>query len=149
MYPLNFPSYDFKIDRISGTLKIFDIVRKKYVYLSPEEWVRQHALHYMIHDLDYPRSLIKIEAGLRYNKMLKRSDIVVYRTTGEVFLLMECKAPTVKINQKTLDQLSIYNEYYKATYLALTNGLNHILAIVDYDSKSYEMLDGFPPYKAE
>jgi hypothetical protein len=149
MYPLNFPSYEFKIDRISGTLKIFDIVRKKYVKLSPEEWVRQHALHYMIHDQGYPRSLIKIEAGLRYNKMLKRSDIVVYRNTGEVFLLMECKAPTVKINQKTFDQLSIYNQHYKATHLALTNGLEHILATVNYDSKTYEMLDRFPAYVAE
>jgi hypothetical protein len=148
MYPLNFPSYEFKIDRIDDTLKIFDIVRKKYVYLSPEEWVRQHALHYMVRDLGYPRSLIRTEAGLKYNRMSKRSDIVVYKNTGEVFLLMECKAPTVVIDQKTFDQLSIYNQHYKAQYLAMTNGLEHMLAIVDYDSKTYEVLRSFPPYSA-
>jgi len=147
MYPLNFPSYEFKIARIDEMLKIFDVVRKKYVHLSPEEWVRQHAVHYIIHDLGYPRSMIRTEAGLKFNRMTKRSDIVVYANTGDVFMLIECKAPTVKINQKVFDQLSTYNQFYHSKYLALTNGLEHKLAVINYELKSYEFLDGFPAYR--
>jgi len=123
---------------------IFDIIRRKFVVLTPEEWVRQHVVNYLTGYLQYPRSLIRCESGLKYNNMSRRSDVIVYDRDGNVFLAVECKAATVKMDQKTFDQLSVYNQQYRARYLVLTNGLMHYVAEVDYKKKTYSFLKEIP-----
>lgn len=146
MQKLIYPSAEFRIQRRAGKLVIFDPVRRKFVHLTPEEWIRQHLLYYFINTLKYPRSLIRSESGLTYNKLAKRSDVVVYDNSGHPFLLVECKASHVKLNQKSLDQLSVYNQVLKSPYLAVTNGVEQYIAQVDYHEKSYDWLKKFPPY---
>jgi len=122
---LNFPKYEFKITRKEEGDFIFDIIRRKDILLTPEEWVRQHVIHYLFKDLGYPKGLIRVESGVVYNARLKRSDIVVYNNKGIPHLLIECKAPSVKINQSTLEQVAMYNHSLKAPIILLTNGLTH------------------------
>lgn len=143
---LIFPPFDIKIKKIDGKTTIFDIIRKKYIVLAPEEWVRQHLIHFLINNLKYPKSLISVEDGMNVNKMQKRSDVVVYDRNGALFLVVECKSAKVKLTQKSMDQLSSYNQYYKATYLALTNGLQLFVCRVDYTNKSIEFIDQFPQF---
>jgi len=123
---------------------IFDIIRRKFIVLTPEEWVRQHVVYYLTRYLQYPRSLIRCESGLKYNNMNLRSDIIVYDRNGNIFLAVECKAATVKIEQKTFDQLSVYNQHYHARYLVLTNGLQEYVAEVDYIKKKYSFVKEIP-----
>jgi len=146
MQQLIYPSRDFRVRRKDDKLQIFDVVRKKFVHLTPEEWVRQHVLHYLIEELHYPGGLIRSESGLKYNRLSKRSDIVVYRNDATAFLLVECKASHVEITQKSVDQLSVYNQVLKSQYLAVTNGLLQYIAEVDYGAKSYRWLPEFPAY---
>ena len=146
MQKLLYPSAEFRIQRRSGKLQIFDPVRRKFVQLTPEEWIRQHILYFLIETLGYPRALIASESGLKYNKMSKRSDVVVYTNEGDAFLLVECKASHINISQNTMDQLSVYNQVLNARYLAVTNGLQHFIACVDYESRTYQWLEKFPEY---
>jgi len=147
MSNLIFPSFQSRIKKIQGKTAIFDIIRKKYIVLTPEENVRQHLVHYLINYLNYPKSLISVEDGMKVNKMNKRSDVVVYNKNGEVFLAIECKSEKIKLTQKSMDQLSAYNQHYKATYLALTNGLDVYISKIDYDLKKAEFIKGFPEFE--
>jgi len=125
MLKLNLPSYDYLIKKENDSIYIYDPVRKKYILLTPEEWVRQHFLNYLIAYISVPITMISVEASLKYNKLLKRADILVYSNNGLPLLLVECKAPTVQLSTDTLLQLSIYNKNLNAPSLAITNGLTN------------------------
>jgi hypothetical protein len=146
MNELIFPPFEYRIKHINGKKSIFDIIRKKYIVLTPEEIVRQHLVHYLINIKKYPRSLISVEDGMKVNRMMKRSDVVVYDQSGAVFLAAECKSTRIKLNQKSMDQLSIYNQHYKASYLALTNGLDIYICKIDYATKKATFIDNFPDF---
>jgi hypothetical protein len=147
MEELVFPPFDYKIINENGKVAIFDIIRKKHVILTPEEWVRQHLVHYFINELNYPKSLISVEDGLKVNKMQKRSDIIMYNRVGQLFMLVECKSAKIKLNQSSMIQLSNYNQKYHSEYLALTNGLKVYVCKMDYENKKAEYLDQFPSFK--
>ena len=146
MEKLVFPPFDYNLGTKEGKVSIFDIVRKKQIILTPEEWVRQHLVHYFINQLNYPKSLISVEDGLKVNKMQKRSDIIIYNRLGKVFMVVECKSAKIKLNQNSMIQLSTYNQNYNAEYLALTNGLQIYVCKMDYENKKSEYVDEFPPF---
>jgi len=146
MDQLVFPPFDYRIIDKNNKTYIFDIIRKKNIIITPEEWVRQHLTHFLIDHLNYPKSLIRIEDGLKVNRMQKRSDIVVYQRNGSVFMLVECKSYKVKLDQKVMDQLSNYNQKYKAKYLAITNGRQVYICEMDYSKKSSQFIDEFPEF---
>lgn len=146
MVALNLPSFEYNVKKADGKMFIFDILRKKYVTLTPEEWVRQHFIHYMIEQLNYPKSLIRIETGLVYNTLSKRCDITVFDRTGTPWLIVECKAPEQKIDQETLRQASVYNLTIKARYVVLTNGLKHICCETNYGQQAWKSLNELPAY---
>lgn len=147
MKQLNLPQYSFKIRNEADGEKIFDPVRAKYVALTPEEWVRQHFLNYMMTYLGYAPGLIKVEASFRLNSMLRRADILVYSRNGTPALIVECKAPDVKIDQQVFDQIINYNFNYGVKYLIVTNGLKHYAAEVDTGLKKFSFLEKMPEFK--
>lgn len=147
MDELVFPPFEYNLRNENGKVAIFDIIRKKHIILTPEEWVRQHLVHYFIDQLKYPKSLISVEDGLKVNKMQKRSDLIIYNREGEVFLVVECKSPKIKLRQNSMIQLSTYNQTYNSKYLALTNGLQVYVCKMDYKNKKVSYLDQFPPFK--
>ncbi len=125
--PLNLPSFAYRLKKTENNkLYIFDIIRKKYVTLTPEEWVRQHFIHYLINTRHYPASLISVEMSFKLNKLDKRSDISIFNNKGSLLMLVECKAPSIELNQKVFDQIFSYNLPLKASYLVVTNGITHI-----------------------
>lgn len=146
MVDLNLPSFEYRIKKTEEKVFIFDDIRKKYVVLTPEEWVRQHFVHYMINHLHYPGALINIEYGLSYNQLRKRSDIVLYDRAGKPWMIVECKAPSQTIGPPALQQVSVYNTSLRATYVVMTNGLTSICAKVDYTTNTAEVLRRFPEY---
>ncbi len=146
MHKLNLPEYDLKIKTANKKTQIFDAVRKKYVSLTPEEWVRQHIIRFLIESKGVPASLIAIEKGLSYNKLKKRSDVLVYDRNGLPYLLVECKAPKVKITQETFHQIARYNRSLHVKYLVVTNGLNHFCCEMDYIKMNYSFLDDIPSF---
>lgn len=147
MKPLNLPVYDYKLRKSGHKTLIYDVIRLKYVVLTPEEWVRQHFLHYLLDYLHYPRSLISIERGTVYNTLQKRTDLRVYGPAGYPLLLVECKATTVPVTAATVNQAIIYNRVIRAPYLALTNGLEHFCWRVDPETEAVYSLDQIPDYK--
>ena len=147
MQSLNLPSYDFRIERSAGKLMIFDPIRKKFVVLTPEEWVRQHFTYYMVNELGYPRSRMSVESGTQYHGLSKRSDILFYDVELKPLVLVECKAASVTIGQKTFEQVSIYNKTLKAPVIMVTNGLVHYACEVDHQKGSYQFLEAIPAYK--
>jgi hypothetical protein len=146
MEQLNLPPYQFKLKKAGERVQIFDSIRKKYVVLTPEEWVRQNFLQYLIQEKNFPSSLIAVEAGLKYNQLQKRADVLVYDKSGSPFLMVECKAPSVKITQDTFDQIARYNVVFKVKYLVVTNGLNHFCCLMDYSDSSYQYLEIIPSF---
>jgi len=147
MDQLIFPPFKYRISEKNEKSYIFDIIRKKDIMITPEEWVRQHLVHFMIDQLNYPKSLIKIEDGLKVYKMQKRSDVVVYQSDGKVFMLVECKSYKVKLDQKVMDQLSNYNQKYKANYLAITNGRQVYISKINYQTRESQFINEFPDFK--
>ena len=145
MQKLNLPDCELKLKSEEGINYVFDIVRKKWIVLTPEEWVRQHFIHLMINQLAYPRSLMKVESGLSYFKSVKRSDITVLDKSGKTFMMVECKAPTVKIGREALNQVSVYNKPIEAQYIAITNGLKHYCW--KYEAAEYLQLPHFPKFE--
>lgn len=146
MQALNLPSYDFKLKSNENKTLIFDNFRKKYVVLTPEEWVRQHFAQFLVDEKGYPTPLIALEKQLSINGLKKRTDIVVYNTTGLPEIIVECKAPNIRIGQDTFDQIARYNLKLNAEYLIVTNGLEHYFCKMDVKSESYHFLKDIPHY---
>ncbi len=144
MQELNLPKFEAKIREVKGKYQIFDIIRKKYVSLTPEEWVRQHFIHFMIR-LDYPASLMAIETMVLVNSLRQRADIVLYNRRGAPALIVECKAPGVIISTDTLNQAARYNIQLKVNYAILTNGLTHFC--VKLNGSEPKLLKEFPSYE--
>ena len=144
LVPLNFPPYPFRLQEKDGKLYIFDELRKKYLVCTPEEWVRQHLLQYMVQQKKYPPGLISIEGGLSVNERKRRSDLLFFNSRGEKYLLAECKSPSVKISNKVFDQAALYNSLHKAKHLMVTNGLEHYCCEMDYERSSYSFIPGIP-----
>ena len=144
---LNFPPYEFRIDAGGGqSSKIFDIVRRKLVWLTPEEWVRQHLLHFFINGKKFPAGLIAVEKNLKVNGLPRRTDILVYDKQMKKILLAECKAPSVKISQKTFDQAARYNLSLDVKYFVLSNGLQTICCTMDHEKMKYNFLENIPEF---
>lgn len=146
MQPLNFPAYDFRFKNSENKVQIFDVIRKKFVVLQPEEWVRQHVVHHLISDKNYPQSLINVEKQVKLNTMIKRYDVVVYNSDASIEILVECKAPEVKISQMTFDQIARYNMELKANYLMVTNGQDHYYCKMDLEKEKYTFLQHIPDF---
>ncbi|MEO9871077.1 type I restriction enzyme HsdR N-terminal domain-containing protein [Ekhidna sp.] len=140
MQVLKLPMYDYQLDEHS----IFCLIRKKWIFLTPEEWVRQHFLNLLINHLKYPKGMFKLEHTMSYFKNQKRSDIMVLDREGKVFMLVECKAPKVKLNQKVVSQVATYNKILDAKYLSITNGMNHF--IWEKGENDFEQIRDFPGY---
>ena len=147
MQSLNFPDYEFDIRTDDRKPVIFDAQRRKYVRLTPEEWVRQHLVRHLLQDLGFPRGRTAIETGFSYQGMHYRADVVVYGQKGNPILMAECKAPDVKIVQRTFDQVAWYNKAVGARYLLVTNGLGHYCFVVDRERRTYEFLEKLPRYE--
>jgi hypothetical protein len=143
---LNFSTYNFRFKNSENKVSIFDTIRKKFVVLQPEEWVRQHCIQFLIQEKGYPESLINIEKELTINALKKRYDIVVFNPDGSIHLIVECKAPKIKITQSTFDQIARYNLKLNATYLMVTNGLNHYYCQMDFNDERYRFLKDIPEY---
>jgi predicted type IV restriction endonuclease len=141
---LNLPTYKPSLKKDQGKVYIFDIIRKKYVVLTPEEWVRQHFINYLIQELKYPKSLFRIEGSLSYNKLQKRSDILIYNRDGKPWMLIECKSPTIKLTQKAFNQVAVYNMTIGAQYIAVTNGMVHYCYEGMKAGEEVKFLDDFP-----
>jgi hypothetical protein len=148
MQQLNFPKFSFRFKNSENKRLIFDRIRKKFVVLQPEEWVRQHCLQYLILVKNYPKSLINVEKELKINSLRKRYDIVVFNPDGSIHLIVECKAPKISIDQSTFDQIARYNLELNATYLMVTNGINHYYCQMDFDNERYDFLKDIPYYSA-
>ena len=146
MIKLNLPEYQFRLQKTEKGLQVFDAIRKKFVALTPEEWVRQNFIQYLIEEKKYPASLIAIETGLKYNRLQKRSDISIYDRKGKLWMLIECKAPEVKISQATFDQVAMYNISQKTKFLGVTNGLKHYCCEMNHAKNSYDFLKDFPDF---
>ncbi len=146
MQKLNFPAYTFRFKNSENKIAVFDGVRKKFVQLTPEEWVRLHAVQFLLTEKKYPQSYLNVEKIMMIGSLTKRYDIVVYNPNGSIFLLVECKAPEVAITQKTFDQIARYNMVLNAEYMMVTNGLNHYFCQMDYEQEKYHFLKDLPEY---
>ncbi|MGL2967096.1 type I restriction enzyme HsdR N-terminal domain-containing protein [Flavobacterium sp. XGLA_31] len=146
MQKLNFPAYSFRFKNSENKVSIFDDIRKKFIILTPEEWVRQHTVQFLLHEKSYPKSYINVEKLIKVNDLNKRYDVVVFQPDGRLFLLVECKAPEVKITQQTFDQIARYNLTLKAEYLMVTNGLNHYFCQMDFENETYIFLKELPHF---
>ena len=144
MIKLNFPNYEFRLKKEGQKRFIFDLIRKKYVQLTLEEWVRQNCIRFLIEKKKISRFSIAIEKEIKFNGIKKRFDIVSYSKEGEINLLVECKAPNIEINQKTFDQILIYNRILKSKYLMVTNGINHYYCKVNDERSNIKFLANFP-----
>ena len=147
MIKLNFPVYSFRFKNSENKVAIFDEIRKKFMLLTPEEWVRQHTVQFLLQDKKFPKSYINVEKLIKINDLSKRYDVVVFQPNGEIFLLIECKAPEVPISQNTFDQIARYNLVLKAKYLMVTNGLNHYFCQMDFENEKYIFLNELPAHE--
>lgn len=147
MQKLNFPKYNFRFKNNENKTLIFDIIRKKFVILTPEEWVRQHTLHFLITEKKYPVSYINVEKQLLLNDTVKRYDIVIFKNDGDVEIIIECKAPSVTINQLSFDQIARYNLALNSNLLMVTNGMTHYFCKMDIKNKKYIFLRDLPKYE--
>jgi hypothetical protein len=146
MHKLNLPQFDYRLKKAEGKVWIFDVIRKKFIVLTPEEWVRQHFVHYLMAHLNYPRSLIKMEGGLTYNQLGKRSDIVVFGRDGLPWMVVECKSADLIINEAVMRQASVYNVTLKAKYLTVTNGLTHYCSAINWQENKIDLLKDLPTF---
>lgn len=142
---LNFPQYDFRVQTISDKPQIFDELRKKYVALTPEEWVRQHLVQFLIRERDFPRGLMQIEATLKVYTASRRCDVVAFNREMQPKLIAECKAPDVPINEETFVQIATYNSVLHAPYLLVSNGMDHFCCQL-FDDGNLQFLNDLPNY---
>ena len=148
MIELNLPTYPYRLRRNpDGNIAIWDSVRRRYVVLTPEEWVRQHFVAFLIDHKGYPAGLMANEVALSLNGTSRRSDSVVYDHSAKPLVIIEYKAPSVKISQKTFDQIIRYNMVFQAPYLIVSNGLNHYCCHIDFENRSYKFLPDIPSYQ--
>ncbi len=146
---LCFPHYDFTIQSPSQpghSFKIFDIIRKKYVSLTPEEWVRQHLIHFLVKERKFPQSLLSVEKKVLVNNLMRRTDVVVYSSTLKPLMIVECKAPSVQLTQTTFDQTARYNMTLGVAYFILTNGIDVLCCTIDHENQSYIFMKEVPFY---
>lgn len=145
--PLNLPPHPFRITLKADQYFIFDELRKKHLVLTPEEWVRQHFIQFLIREKKFPRTLMQVEGGLQLNQLHKRTDIVVFNTLGERLMVIECKAPGIKLSQSVFDQAARYNSVHQAKWLVVTNGLRHCYARIDHQQRGFNFFEDLPDYK--
>lgn len=141
---LNLPHFEPQLLEKEGKFWVFDTLRKKQLVLTPEEWVRQHWINFLITQLKFPKGLLALEKGLMYNKLLKRTDLVVWDKSGKPYLLIECKAPKIKLTQKTIEQACMYHKELKTPFLIISNGLQHICLSFDVATKKFTQVNNFP-----
>lgn len=146
METLNLPTYEFRVDERAEGRVIYDPIRQTYVRLTPEEWVRQHFVQYLIQEQGVPPGLVSIEASFHYQGQPRRADILAHDQQGEPLLLIECKAPHISIGQDAFDQGAGYNLVLGAPFLVVTNGQTHYACRIDFDERSYAFLDDLPRY---
>ena len=146
MPQLNLPNVALKTKLVEGTTQVFDAVRKKYLVLTPEEWVRQHFIHYLNKEKNYPLGLMGVEQMVKYNGMQTRADIVLYTTDGKPNVIVECKAPNIKITQDSFNQIAKYNFKLKVKYLVVTNGMQHFCCEMDYEKNTNCFLKEVPAF---
>lgn len=144
--PLNLPPAEVKFRTLNGKNEIFDPIRKVYVALSPEEWVRQHFLQYLITGRQVPEGLIAVEKQIKVNRLSKRCDIVVHKPNGQPSMVVECKAPQIKVGQEAFDQAIRYNLALNIRYMVLTNGIVHFCFELDYEKEMYKKLGHIPSF---
>lgn len=144
--PLNLPAYAVDVREGGAHPEIRDPVRRKYVRLTPEEWVRQHLLRHLMDDRGYPAALLAIEKAFLYQGMTRRADIVAYDRQARALVLVECKAPDVPVTQAVFDQVAGYNRILHAPYLVVTNGLVHYVCYLDIEQRTYTFLDEIPTF---
>ena len=144
---LNLPEYEIKVSERGGKRLIFDFLRRKYVALTPEEWVRQHFTHYLVEHKGYPKGLLVNETQLRIGDKSLRCDTVLYNQAMQPRMIIEYKAPTIQIQQKTFDQIAAYNLLLHADYLVISNGMQHYCCQMDYEQRSYRFLTDIPDYE--
>ena len=147
MYELNLPKYGIKIKNDKGHQSIFDVLRRKYVALTPEEWVRQHFVHFLIEHKGYPKALMANEIQLAIGNKKLRCDSVLYDRTLKPRMIIEYKAPTVSITQKVFDQITIYNMLLHVDYLVVSNGIKHYCCRMDYANQKYLFMEDIPDYQ--
>ena len=147
MYSLNLPSYPTKIIERGEKQLIFDFLRRKYVALTPEEWVRRHFVHYLVEVKKYPKSLLANEVELKVGDKKLRCDTLLYTQALQPRMIIEYKAPTIPLQQKTFDQISAYNLLLKVDYLVVSNGLQHYCCKMDYEQQRYVFLEQLPDYE--
>ncbi len=146
--PLNLPPYLSKITQKESKLFIFDDLRKRDLVLTPEEWVRQHWIHYLHNHKQYPKALMQIEGGLKLNSLQKRSDLLIYNNAGEKILLAEFKAPTVKITESVFHQIANYNSIHRIPLLLVSNGMEHYYCKIDFVENNFYFLRELPNYNS-
>ncbi|MDO7612719.1 MAG: type I restriction enzyme HsdR N-terminal domain-containing protein [Crocinitomicaceae bacterium] len=149
MYPivaLNLPKTELQIKKKGEQLYVNCLIRKKPIILTPEEWVRQHFIAFFINELGYPKGLMSVEKKIKYGDLDKRWDLAVFNTNQDCFLLMECKAPNVKITKTVFEQSLLYYKKLQADYLVMSNGLNHVIMKKNKSSNQFEKIDVFPNY---
>lgn len=147
MTRLNLPPFEIKLRGTKAQPQIFDILRKKYIALTPEEWVRQHFVHFLVEYKGYPAALMANEIQLKVGEKTLRADSVLYSRELKPKMIIEYKAPHIPITQKVFDQISIYNMLLHVDYLVVSNGLQHYICKMDYNDKKYLFLEDIPDYK--
>ena len=146
MPQLNLPKVALKTKSVEGTIQVFDVIRKKYFVLTPEDWVRQHFIHYLNTAKNYHMGLMEVEKMVKYNALKTRADIVLYTTEGKAKMIVECKAPNVKITQDTFNQIAKYNFKLKVPFLVVTNGMQHFCCKMDYEKNINCFLEEVPAF---
>jgi hypothetical protein len=147
MFRLNLPQYEIKISEKAGKRMIFDFLRRKYVALTPEEWVRQHFVHYLVEHKGYPKGLLGNEIELQIGSKRLRCDSILYNKVAQPQMIIEYKAPTIPLQQKVFDQISAYNLILKVDYLLISNGMQHYCCKMDYTNQKYLFLEDIPDYE--
>ncbi len=143
---LNLPEYNFTLRKQNGKTEIFDTFRNKYVLLTPEEWVRQNFLRFLVAEKGFPASLIAVEKGLTVNGKPRRFDAVAYNNKAMPLILMEFKSVNVVLNQKVFEQISVYNQLLRVKYLIVSNGLKHYCSEIDFNRQSIRFLKDIPAF---
>ena len=147
MIPLNLPDFNIKLAGTPNRPIILDILRRKYVALTPEEWVRQHFIHFLINYKKYPATLLANEVELKVGQKRLRADTILYSKDLKPLMILEYKAPHITITQKTFDQISVYNMLLHVDYLIVSNGRQHYCCKMDYNNKKYLFLEDIPEYQ--